>query len=115
MAGFAAFGCRFEYTHGISPRSSPVAPSLGFRQNEHVDELPRRTITRRSDEPKFQIGEIVSIKEGVVGIVLARFVRSDKPAEVHYIVELRQGEAARGSNYFSETVPLNSMLAVSGD
>jgi len=33
-----------------------------------VDEPPRRTITRRSDEPKLKIGDIVAIKEGVAGM-----------------------------------------------
>jgi len=32
-----------------------------------VDEPPRRSITR-SDEPKLKIGDIVAIKEGVVGM-----------------------------------------------
>lgn len=63
-----------------------------MRQNGQVDEPPRRTITRRSDEPKLEIGDVVSIKEGVVGIVRARYLRSDKTGEVHYIVELRPDE-----------------------
>jgi len=86
------------------PVRPPVRPSrvvvqtIAFRQNEQVNEPSCRTITRRSDEPKLKIGDIVPINEGVVGIVLARFVRSDEPGEVHYIVELRPGEAARGAN-----------------
>jgi len=75
-----------------------VVQTIAFRQNERVNEPSCRTITRRSDEPKLKIGDIVPINEGVVGIVLARFVRSDEPGEVHYIVELRPGEAARGAN-----------------
>jgi hypothetical protein len=61
-----------------------------------VDEPPRRTITRRPDEPRLKIGERVPMKEGVVGIVLAHYVRSDKTDEVHYVVELRPDDTARG-------------------
>ena len=32
--------------------------------------------TRRSDEPKLELGDVVSIKEGVVGVVVARYVPS---------------------------------------
>ena len=61
---------------------------------KQVNEPQRRTITRRSDEPQLEIGDTVPIYEGVVGVVLARYVRSGKLGEVHYIVELRDDEAA---------------------
>jgi hypothetical protein len=51
---------------------------------------PHRTITRRQDESKLEIGEKIPIEEGVVGVVLARYTRSgDAQNNVHYIVELR--------------------------
>jgi hypothetical protein len=52
---------------------------------------PHRTVTRRSDEAQLEIGEKIPIEEGVVGVVLARYLRSGDPRNhVHYIVELRQ-------------------------
>jgi hypothetical protein len=38
------------------------------------------------------------MKEGVVGIVLARYIRPDQMNEVHYIVELRPDDAAGGTH-----------------
>ena len=57
-----------------------------------VKEAPRQTITRRSDEPKLEIGDTVAIKEGVVGVVLARYRPSGATDQVHYVVELRAKE-----------------------
>jgi hypothetical protein len=58
-----------------------------------VKEAPRQTLIRRSDEPKLEIGDVVPIKPGVVGVVLARFIPAgEKSNEVHYIVELRSDE-----------------------
>jgi len=52
---------------------------------------PHRTVTRRSDESKLEIGETISLEEGLVGVVLARYTRSGDPRhDVHYIVELRR-------------------------
>jgi hypothetical protein len=61
------------------------------RHNGKVKEAPpHKTLIRRSDEPKLEIGDLVSIREGVVGVVLARFNPSgERCNEVHYIVELR--------------------------
>jgi hypothetical protein len=54
-------------------------------------EAPHRTVMRRSDEPKLEIGDKIPLEEGVIGVVLARHTRSsDARNEVHYIVELRQ-------------------------
>jgi hypothetical protein len=51
---------------------------------------PHRTITRRFDEPKLEIGDKIPIEEGVVGVILAHYTKSGDPREdVHYIVELR--------------------------
>jgi hypothetical protein len=48
----------------------------------------RRTVVRRSDEPKLEVGHSIPIKEGVTGIVLARFTPTGTPTEIHYLVEL---------------------------
>lgn len=62
-----------------------------------MKEAPRQTIRRRSDEPKLEIGDTVAVKEGVVGVVLARFIPSgEKRNEVHYIVELKPDETEKG-------------------
>jgi hypothetical protein len=56
-----------------------------------VKQTPHRTITRRWDEPKLEIGDRIPIEEGLVGVVLARYTRSgDARQDVHYIVELRR-------------------------
>jgi hypothetical protein len=52
--------------------------------------LQRKTIIRRSDEPKLEIGNVVQIKEGIRGVVVARYVKSgDESGDVHDVVELR--------------------------
>jgi hypothetical protein len=64
-----------------------------------VKEAPvRQTLKRHSDEPKLEIGSTVPIKEGVVGVVLARFIPSGEKVrnEVHYIVELTPAETEKG-------------------
>lgn len=73
------------------PSSSFIIVSIRTgRHNGSVKEPTRHTIIRRSDEPMLEIGETVSVKEGVVGVVVARFVPSGpKSNEVHYIVEVR--------------------------
>ena len=57
-----------------------------------MKEAPRRTIRRRSDERKLEIGDTVSIKEGVVAVVLARYRPAGATDQVHYVVELRPEE-----------------------
>ena len=57
---------------------------------------PHHTIKRRSDEPKLQIGERVSLKDGGIGVVLARYTPSDVPNEVHYVVEILSDEGGEG-------------------
>jgi len=51
-------------------------------------EPERKTISRHSDEPKLEIGAIISIKKGVVAVVLARYTPSGRPNEIRYIVEV---------------------------
>jgi hypothetical protein len=62
-----------------------------------VKEAQRQTLIRRPDEPKLEIGDVVTIKPGVAGVVVARFIPSGEKSgevhdEVHYIVELRSDE-----------------------
>ena len=60
------------------------------RHNGHVKEATRQTLRRRSDEPKLEIGDTVPIRDGVVGVVVARFAPSgERRNEVHYVVELK--------------------------
>ena len=55
-----------------------------------VNQALHRTVTRRSDEPKLEIGEMISLEQGLVGVVLARYTSSGEARhDVHYIVELR--------------------------
>ena len=62
-----------------------------------MKEAARQTLVRRSDEPKLDIGDNVLIKEGVLGVVIARFAPSgERRNEVHYIVQLKPDETKRG-------------------
>jgi hypothetical protein len=61
---------------------------MGEETHKKVKES-RHTVVRSFDEPKLKVGDAIHVREGVTGIVLARFTRSGKPAEVHYVVELR--------------------------
>jgi hypothetical protein len=55
-----------------------------------MKEATRQTLIRSSDEPKLELGDSVPIKDGVVGVVIARFAFSgEKRNEVHYVLELR--------------------------
>jgi hypothetical protein len=47
-------------------------------------------VFRSREEPRIQLGGTISIKEGVVGIVLAVFIRESDPTRVGYIVEPRR-------------------------
>lgn len=55
---------------------------------EVVKEVTRHTIKRRLDEPKLEIGDRISIREGVTGVVLARYIPSNEQNRICYIVEL---------------------------
>jgi hypothetical protein len=62
-----------------------------------MKEAQRQTLIRRSDEPKLELGDTVAIKEGVVGVVLARFTPSgERSNEIHYIVELKPDQSRPG-------------------
>jgi hypothetical protein len=57
-----------------------------------MKEATRQTLIRRSDEPKLEIGDSVPIKDGVVGVVVARFAPSgERRSNVHYVVALKAG------------------------
>lgn len=63
---------------------------------EQVKEAPHQRITRKPDDPKLEIGEAIAISEGVIGVVLARFIPSGKKMDqVYYIVELRPNKTAK--------------------
>jgi len=51
-----------------------------------VNDAELHTIKRRADDPKLDIGDSVVVKEGVTGIILARYTPSAHNDEVHYIV-----------------------------
>jgi len=69
------------------------------RHNGYVNEAVRHTLIRRSDEPKLEIGDTVLTKEGVVGVVLARFSPScGKANEIHYVVELKPDNTENGES-----------------
>ena len=43
-----------------------------------MNEAPRQTIRRRPDEPKLGIGQTVLLKDGMIGVVLARYMPRGK-------------------------------------
>jgi uncharacterized protein involved in tellurium resistance len=58
-----------------------------------MKEPTRQTLIRRSDQPTLEIGDAVPIKDGVVGVVVARFAPSgERHNEVHYVVELKSDD-----------------------
>lgn len=86
----AHFSCRQDAGREGADRSNKTF-GINGRHNGNVKEPPpHKTLIRRSDEPKLEVGDLVSIREGVIGVVLARFNPSgERCNEVHYIVELR--------------------------
>jgi hypothetical protein len=62
-----------------------------------VKEAPRQTIKRSVEEPKLEIGERISIREGVTAVVLARYIPSGKQNQVCYIVELLSNSGEKGT------------------
>jgi hypothetical protein len=81
-----------------SPGMRNITRPLIVRQNGQVKEAPRQTLVRRSDEPKLEIGDTVLIREGVVGLVLARFIPAgERRNEVHYIIQLKPDDTDKGA------------------
>ena len=60
-----------------------------------VKEAQRQILRRRLDEPKLEVGDIVSLKDES-GIVLARYIPSGRANEVCYIVEVISNDEKRG-------------------
>ena len=61
-----------------------------------VKEAQRQILRRRLDEPKLEVGDIVSLKDGESGIVLARYIPPVRANEVCYIVEVISNDEKRG-------------------
>ena len=61
-----------------------------------VKEAQRQILRRRLDEPKLEVGDIVSLKDGESGIVLARYIPSGRANEVCYIVEVISNDEKGG-------------------
>ena len=77
-----------------------------------MQEAPRRTLIRRSDEPKLEIGDIVLIREGLAGVVIASFIPSgEKRNEVHYIVQLKPYETEKGTGKLTASVIRKGLYA----
>jgi hypothetical protein len=53
-----------------------------------MSQAPHRSITRRGDEPMLEIGDKIRMEEGIVGVVLARYIPSGRQDQVCYVVEL---------------------------
>jgi hypothetical protein len=60
-----------------------------------VKEAQRQILRRRLDEPKLEVGDIVSLKDES-GIVLARYIPSGRANEVCYIIEVISNDEKRG-------------------
>ena len=78
----------------------PLVPSPGFArlfERKAVDRRkhPRQTIKRSMDQPTHDVGDIISITEGVNGVVLARYTPSGGQNEVCYVVELISNGGAK--------------------
>lgn len=58
-----------------------------------MNEAPRHTITRRLDEPKLEIGQLVSVKKGVIGVVIARYTPPGKDELCYVVQERSDGES----------------------
>ena len=51
-----------------------------------MDDVQLETIKRHAGESRLEIGDTVSVHDGVKGIVLARYIASAHKDEVRYIV-----------------------------
>jgi hypothetical protein len=61
-----------------------------------MTDAPGQTLIRRYDESKLEIGDAVPIKDGIIGVVVARFTPfGENRGELHYIVELRRARLER--------------------
>lgn len=55
---------------------------------EVMKESPRQTVKYSMDQPTLVVGDTISIREGMDGVVLARYTPSYGRNEVCYVVEL---------------------------
>ena len=60
-----------------------------------MKEVVHQTIKRQSSEPKLEIGERVSLKDDLIGVVRARYVPASSPNEVCYVVEVISDKSGR--------------------
>ena len=51
---------------------------------------------QHQDQPKLELGATIEIKEGVIGVFLARYTPSGGRDEIHYIVETKPCKTGRG-------------------
>ena len=69
----------------VGPGSTRCVTMRGVKEASH------QIVTRRWDETKFEIGDTILIREGLFGVVLARYTPSGGARnDVYYIVELRR-------------------------
>ena len=61
-----------------------------------VKEAQRQILRLRWDESKLEVADIVSLKDGETGIVLARYMPPGRANEVCYIVEVISNHEKRG-------------------
>jgi hypothetical protein len=61
-----------------------------------VKEAQRQILRLRWDESKLEVADIVSLKDGETGIVLARYMPPGRANEVCYIVEVISNDENRG-------------------
>jgi hypothetical protein len=61
-----------------------------------VKEAQRQILRRRLDKPKLEVGDVVSLKDGESGTVLARYIPSGRANESCYIVEVISNDEKRG-------------------
>ena len=56
---------------------------------ESVEDAPSlHTLKRRLDEPRLALGDIVDLKDGAKGIVVARYTPPGHPDEIRYVVRV---------------------------
>jgi hypothetical protein len=62
-----------------------------------VKDARLETIERRFDEPRLELGDTISLNDGLIGVVLARYTPAAHKEEVRYIVQVQaDGEHGKG-------------------
>ena len=62
-----------------------------------VKEPSRQTIRRRLDEPKLELGAMISLKDDATGVVIARYIPSGRSDEMCYVVDVMSDDQKKGS------------------